>query len=105
MQANGEAAAAALTLTAAAIGGSPTVSQDTRGKHRIFAELKHLEQEARFLEEELDKLNRIENVSASLQLLLHRIENSPDPLLPITSGPTIYVVGSVVRTASGLAWL
>ncbi|KAK8942528.1 Guanine nucleotide-binding protein subunit gamma 1 [Platanthera zijinensis] len=38
--------------------------------------------------EELDKLNRIENVSASLQLLLHRIENSPDPLLPITSGPT-----------------
>ncbi|XP_022641001.1 uncharacterized protein LOC106769786 isoform X2 [Vigna radiata var. radiata] len=29
-------------------------SADTRGKHRIHAELKRLEQEARFLEEALD---------------------------------------------------
>lgn len=46
MQANGEAA------VATAGGGDYTVpvSADTRGKHRILAELKRWEQEARFLE-------------------------------------------------------
>uniref|UniRef100_A0A0E0GQU9 Uncharacterized protein n=2 Tax=Oryza TaxID=4527 RepID=A0A0E0GQU9_ORYNI len=31
---------------------------DTRGRHRIQAELKKLEQEARFLEEELEELDK-----------------------------------------------
>ncbi|ONK74390.1 uncharacterized protein A4U43_C03F5730 [Asparagus officinalis] len=64
------------------------VSADTRGKHRIFAELKRLEQEARFLEEELEELERTERVSAALEELLQRVESKPDPLLPITTGPT-----------------
>ncbi|XP_052190467.1 guanine nucleotide-binding protein subunit gamma 2-like isoform X2 [Diospyros lotus] len=37
---------------------------DTRGKHRISAELKRLEQEARFLEEELEELEKMEATSA-----------------------------------------
>nr|GMD95178.1 guanine nucleotide-binding protein subunit gamma 2-like [Ipomoea batatas] len=37
---------------------------DTRGKHRISAELKQLEQEARFLEEELEQVDRMEKASA-----------------------------------------
>ncbi|KAG4179642.1 hypothetical protein ERO13_A10G117266v2 [Gossypium hirsutum] len=38
---------------------------DTRGKHRIQAELKRLEQEARFLEEELELIERMEKASAA----------------------------------------
>ncbi|KAK7845858.1 guanine nucleotide-binding protein subunit gamma 2 [Quercus suber] len=38
---------------------------DTRGKHRIQAELKRLEQEARFLEEELEQLEKMEKASAA----------------------------------------
>ncbi|RZC92703.1 hypothetical protein C5167_011785 [Papaver somniferum] len=38
---------------------------DTRGKHRILAELKRLEQETRSLEEELEELEKTEKVSAA----------------------------------------
>ncbi|KAF9606514.1 hypothetical protein IFM89_025887 [Coptis chinensis] len=61
---------------------------DTRGKHRILAELKRLEQESKFLEEELEELERTEKVSAACQQLLLNVESKPDPLLPVTTGPT-----------------
>lgn len=47
MKANGEMAAEA---SVSSDHGRVPVSADTRGKHRILAELKRLEQEARFLE-------------------------------------------------------
>ncbi|KAF3436235.1 hypothetical protein FNV43_RR23327 [Rhamnella rubrinervis] len=62
-------------------------SNDNRGKHRILAELKRLEQELRSLEEELGELERTENVSMICSELLPYIENKPDPLLPTTNGP------------------
>ncbi|KAJ1385533.1 guanine nucleotide-binding protein subunit gamma 1-like isoform [Sesbania bispinosa] len=37
---------------------------DKRGKHRILAELKRLDQETKFLQEELEELEKTENVSA-----------------------------------------
>uniref|UniRef100_A0A5B6Z8U9 Putative guanine nucleotide-binding protein subunit gamma 2 n=1 Tax=Davidia involucrata TaxID=16924 RepID=A0A5B6Z8U9_DAVIN len=60
---------------------------DTRGKHRISAELKRIEQEARFLEEELEQLEKMENASAVCKEMLSNLETRPDPLLPITNGP------------------
>ncbi|XP_057425579.1 guanine nucleotide-binding protein subunit gamma 2-like isoform X2 [Lotus japonicus] len=62
-------------------------SADTRGKHRIHAELKRLEQEARFLEEELEQLERMEKASTSCKEMLSNVETRPDPLLPSTVGP------------------
>ncbi|XP_062108246.1 guanine nucleotide-binding protein subunit gamma 2 [Humulus lupulus] len=62
-------------------------SADTRGRHRIQAELKRLEQETRFLEEELEQLERMERASASCNEMLSNIETRPDPLLPVTHGP------------------
>ncbi|KAL1535776.1 Guanine nucleotide-binding protein subunit gamma 2 [Salvia divinorum] len=60
---------------------------DTRGKHRISAELKRLEQEIRFLEEELEQFEKMENASAACKEMLINIETRPDPLLPETTGP------------------
>ncbi|KAL3506007.1 hypothetical protein ACH5RR_031389 [Cinchona calisaya] len=60
---------------------------DTRGKHRISAELKRLEQETRFLEEELEQIEKMEKASASCKEMLSKVETKPDPLLPTTSGP------------------
>ncbi|KAG4126319.1 hypothetical protein ERO13_D10G150000v2 [Gossypium hirsutum] len=60
---------------------------DTRGKHRIQAELKRLEQEARFLEEELELIERMEKASAACKEMFINVESRPDPLLPITNGP------------------
>ncbi|KAI9182739.1 hypothetical protein LWI28_028384 [Acer negundo] len=60
---------------------------DTAGKHRILAELKRVEQESRFLEEELEELDKSESVSTICEELLRLIEVRPDPLLPITNGP------------------
>ncbi|XP_020679966.1 guanine nucleotide-binding protein subunit gamma 1 [Dendrobium catenatum] len=87
MKANGEGRTVALSTAVAASDMNPPGSADARGKHRILAELKHLEQEARFLEEEVEELERTEKVSASLQELLQKIESHADPLLPITHGP------------------
>ncbi|RLN41112.1 AGG2 [Panicum miliaceum] len=55
---------------------------DIRGRHRIQAELKKLEQEARFLEEELEELEKTDKVSSALQEFL-----TADPLLPVSIGP------------------
>ncbi|XP_010552457.1 PREDICTED: guanine nucleotide-binding protein subunit gamma 2-like isoform X5 [Tarenaya hassleriana] len=60
---------------------------DTRGKHRVQAELKRLEQEARFLEEEMEQLEKMERASTSCQEFLDSVDNKPDPLLPETTGP------------------
>ncbi|KAK4405785.1 Guanine nucleotide-binding protein subunit gamma 2 [Sesamum angolense] len=61
---------------------------DTRGKHRISAELKRLEQETRFLEEEFEQLeNWREHLLLVKSKLLINIETRPDPLLPVTNGP------------------
>ncbi|GMI73792.1 Arabidopsis G-protein gamma-subunit 1, G-protein gamma-subunit 1 [Hibiscus trionum] len=60
---------------------------DNRGKHRILAELKHVEQESKFLEEEMEKLEETDNVSALCNELLRSMETRPDPLLPLTNGP------------------
>ncbi|CAI8603146.1 unnamed protein product [Vicia faba] len=62
-------------------------SSDTKGKHRIHAELKRLEQETRYLEEELEKLERMDKASASCKEMLSNVEKRPDPLLPLTIGP------------------
>ncbi|KAM0877492.1 hypothetical protein ACQ4PT_035452 [Festuca glaucescens] len=59
---------------------------DMRGRHRIQAELKKLEQETRFLEEELEELDKTDKVSAALQEFLVTIERKADPLLPVTTG-------------------
>ncbi|XP_006650324.1 guanine nucleotide-binding protein subunit gamma 1 [Oryza brachyantha] len=68
-------------------GGGGGDAGDTRGRHRIQAELKKLEQEARFLEEELEELEKTDKVSAALQELMVTTESKADPLLPVTTGP------------------
>ncbi|XP_038717786.1 guanine nucleotide-binding protein subunit gamma 1-like [Tripterygium wilfordii] len=60
---------------------------DTRGKHRILAELNRVEQEIKFLEDGLGELQGIDNVSTMCEELLRRIETIPDPLVPLTNGP------------------
>ncbi|KAG6516958.1 hypothetical protein ZIOFF_020334 [Zingiber officinale] len=63
----------------------PTLS-DTRGKHWILAEVKRLEQEARFLEtlssdfeqKELEELDKMDKVSASLPETAGHINSSWD---------------------------
>ncbi|PON54418.1 G-protein gamma-like domain containing protein [Parasponia andersonii] len=60
---------------------------DNRGKHRILAELKGLEQELKCLEEELEELEKTENASTICAELQSRIETISDPLLPTTNGP------------------
>ncbi|KAK4560235.1 hypothetical protein RGQ29_009133 [Quercus rubra] len=74
--------AVASSPVAVGVGGT-----DNRGRHRILAELKRVEQDSRFLEEELEELHRTENVSTLCEELLRNIEVIPDPLLPLTNGP------------------
>ncbi|KAG5230670.1 hypothetical protein OIU77_007197 [Salix suchowensis] len=76
-----------ITQRAHSLGASAGSATDTRGKHRIQAELKRIEQEARFLEEELEQLDKLEKASAACKEMLSNVENIPDPLLPITTGP------------------
>ncbi|XP_022138156.1 guanine nucleotide-binding protein subunit gamma 2-like [Momordica charantia] len=60
---------------------------DAVGKHRLQAEMKRLEQEARFLEEELEQLEKMGKASTSCKELLGSVEMRSDPLLPETLGP------------------
>ncbi|KAL3634484.1 hypothetical protein CASFOL_021538 [Castilleja foliolosa] len=55
---------------------------DSKGKHRISAELKRLDQETRFLEEELEELEKMEKASAACKEIVISIQRRPDPLLP-----------------------
>ncbi|KAJ6399354.1 hypothetical protein OIU77_019992 [Salix suchowensis] len=68
-------------------GASASAGADTRGKHRILAELKRVEQEMKFLEEELEELENTDNVSVVCEELLRGVENLPDPLISLTYGP------------------
>ncbi|KAL9228673.1 hypothetical protein vseg_004226 [Gypsophila vaccaria] len=73
------------------------LSSDTRGKHRILAELKRLDQETRFVEEELEQLSKTDNLNANANAnanassackdLFSFVDSKPDPLLPTTSAP------------------
>ncbi|XP_057505913.1 guanine nucleotide-binding protein subunit gamma 2-like [Actinidia eriantha] len=67
---------------------SAAAVNDTRGKHRISAELKRLEHETRFFEDELEQLEKMESASAACKELLSIVETKPDALLPVTNGPT-----------------
>ncbi|XP_051127556.1 guanine nucleotide-binding protein subunit gamma 2 [Andrographis paniculata] len=69
------------------LSGELRSAADVRGKHRISAELKRLDQETRFLEEELEQLEKMDKASAACKELLVNIETRPDPLLPETIGP------------------
>ncbi|KAE8721383.1 Guanine nucleotide-binding protein subunit gamma 1 [Hibiscus syriacus] len=79
-----ESEAAASTDEQLAAAGTAT---DTRGRHRILAELKRVEQKSKFLEEEMEVLEETDNVSTLCEELLRSIETRPDPLLPLTNGP------------------
>ncbi|XP_028804227.1 guanine nucleotide-binding protein subunit gamma 1 [Neltuma alba] len=78
--ADGEAVAS--VATPAAVAGP-----DKRGKHRILAEVKRLEQDTQYLEEELEVLGKTENVSTICKELLQNMESRSDPLLPEIRGP------------------
>ncbi|CAJ2627789.1 guanine nucleotide-binding protein subunit gamma 2-like [Trifolium pratense] len=73
-----------LVSTGAGGGGGGT---DKRGKHRILAELKRLQQDTKFLQEELEELEKTENVSAICKELLQNMDTRPDPLIPEVHGP------------------
>ncbi|XVF01847.1 hypothetical protein REPUB_Repub04eG0124300 [Reevesia pubescens] len=60
---------------------------NTRGKHRVLAKLKRVEQESRFLEEEMEELEKTDNVSALCEELVLSMETIIDPLLLLTNGP------------------
>ncbi|KAF8394353.1 hypothetical protein HHK36_020561 [Tetracentron sinense] len=62
---------------------SSVTATDIRGKHRILAELKRLEQETRSLEQELEELEKTQKVSALSQEFVLEVETRPDPLLPL----------------------
>ncbi|XP_021635375.2 guanine nucleotide-binding protein subunit gamma 1 isoform X3 [Hevea brasiliensis] len=49
------------------VGAAPPLGADTRGKHRILAELKRVEQEIKFLEGELGELEKTDNVSTACE--------------------------------------
>ncbi|KAJ4727397.1 guanine nucleotide-binding protein subunit gamma 2-like [Melia azedarach] len=83
---DGETASSVDEQLAASRGGAGGGS-DTTGKHRILAELKRVEQESKFLEKELEELDKTENVSTICEELLRFIESRPDPLLSVTNGP------------------
>ncbi|KAH8486303.1 hypothetical protein Peur_070258 [Populus x canadensis] len=76
-----------ITQRVYSLGAAGAGATDTRGKHRIQAELKRIEQEARFLEEELEQLDKLEKASTACKEMLNNVETIPDPLLPITNGP------------------
>ncbi|KAJ9172020.1 hypothetical protein P3X46_015310 [Hevea brasiliensis] len=69
------------------VGAAPPLGADTRGKHRILAELKRVEQEIKFLEGELGELEKTDNVSTACEELMRNVHAIPDPLLSETNGP------------------
>lgn len=65
----------------------PSTEMDVAGKHRKQAELYRLTQEIRYLEEELEDLDKIDKATSACKEMLLIIENTPDPLLSVTKGP------------------
>ncbi|KAL6271545.1 hypothetical protein ACE6H2_028456 [Prunus campanulata] len=76
-----------LVASVGSLAGGGGGSTDNRGRHRILAELNRLEQELKFLQEELGELERTEKVSTICSELLPYAEGIADPLLPVTNGP------------------
>ncbi|KMZ56064.1 Guanine nucleotide-binding protein subunit gamma 1 [Zostera marina] len=63
-------------------------NHDTKGRHQITVELNRLEQETKFLQNELDELKNKDDVTIPCKELLESIQKNPDPLLSLTKGPT-----------------
>ncbi|KAA0057461.1 guanine nucleotide-binding protein subunit gamma 2-like [Cucumis melo var. makuwa] len=74
---------------------SSSSSIDTRGKHRIQAEVKRLEQEARFLEEELEQLDKLDKASTKCKEMLSNVETRPDPLLPLLGDCDMMIIATL----------
>ncbi|GLJ34727.1 hypothetical protein SUGI_0698870 [Cryptomeria japonica] len=66
----------------------PCTETDGRGKHRKQVELNRLNQEIRYLEEELEELDKTDKATSPCKEMVQMIESTPDPLLPITKGPS-----------------
>lgn len=64
----------------------PQQAPDLRGRHRCQAELNRLNQEIKLLEEELQKLEKTDSAFVACREFVVKIENTPDPLLPVTKG-------------------
>nr|XP_043638241.1 guanine nucleotide-binding protein subunit gamma 1-like isoform X1 [Erigeron canadensis] len=58
------------------------------GKHRISAALNRLHQDTQSLQKELELLENMEAASIVCKGILSDVESRPDPLLPVTKGPT-----------------
>ncbi|MED6182092.1 hypothetical protein PIB30_025326 [Stylosanthes scabra] len=56
------------------------------GKHRIVAELKRLDQDMKFLQEELEELEKADNVSTICIDFVQNVESRADPLVPEIHG-------------------
>uniref|UniRef100_A0A2P2LZ81 Guanine nucleotide-binding protein subunit gamma 2 isoform X1 n=1 Tax=Rhizophora mucronata TaxID=61149 RepID=A0A2P2LZ81_RHIMU len=54
-----------------------TAASDLRGKHRVQAELKRLEQEAKSLENELEQLEKMESASAACMEYVRKMPSFP----------------------------
>eukprot|EP00249_Psilotum_nudum_P003329 c16727_g1_i1 orf=326-733(+) len=63
-------------------------AREFRGKHRRRADLNRLNQEIRFLEEELEGLEKTDLASTACKDMMAKIDNTSDPLLPFTKGPS-----------------
>ncbi|KAL1351561.1 hypothetical protein HN51_015464 [Arachis hypogaea] len=72
--------------TASLVEIETTTVSEKIGKHRILAELKRLDQDIKFLQEELEELEKADNVSIICIGLLQNVESRPDPLLPEIHG-------------------
>ncbi|XP_078442480.1 guanine nucleotide-binding protein subunit gamma 1-like isoform X2 [Wolffia australiana] len=59
-----------------AVGDGRDLAPEVKGKHRIVAELKRFEQETKFLEEELEKLEKTDRVSSACQLTIGPVNPS-----------------------------
>ncbi|KAF2291377.1 hypothetical protein GH714_023402 [Hevea brasiliensis] len=58
------------------------------GKHRLAAAISNLQNQINYLQEELDQLEEIGEASIVCKELISSVESIPDPLLPLSKGPT-----------------
>ncbi|XP_057525202.1 guanine nucleotide-binding protein subunit gamma 1-like isoform X1 [Amaranthus tricolor] len=57
------------------------------GRHRLQAEITHLQHQIEFIEKELDELESIGGPSTVCDEIITGVETIADPLLPMTRGP------------------
>ncbi|OAY58295.1 guanine nucleotide-binding protein subunit gamma 2 [Manihot esculenta] len=65
-----------------------TQSNGFLGKHRMAAAISNLQNQINFLQEELDQLDELGEASIVCKELISSVESIPDPLLPLSKGPT-----------------